>query len=120
MSWRRIRALMLLLLMLLIASPLSSGDKGLWLSLAATPLQARDAAPDRLPAEHSILLPDGVSRVGRAAARPERADTEKSLGPAGVAWLPGSDQHRTTVVGAPRYPLGEPFAARPAPRAPPA
>lgn len=39
MSWRRIRTLTLVLLGLLIAAPLRSGDKGLWLSLAPTPVQ---------------------------------------------------------------------------------
>lgn len=121
MSWRRIRALTLLLLVLLIASPLSSGDKGLWLSLAATPVQLLEAATDGLPAEHSILLPDAASRAGRAATapRPERADVAKSLGPAGVAWTAQSGERWTTVVSAPPHPHGELFAARPAPRAPP-
>ena len=122
MSWRRIRALTLLLLVLLIASPLSSGDKGLWLSLASTPVQLLEVASDRLPAEHSILLPDGASRTGRVAtaARLERADVAKSLGPAGTAWSPGSGEQWSTVGSAPPHPHGEPFVARPAPRAPPA
>ena len=122
MSWRRLRAPALLLLVLLIVSPLSSGDKGLWLSLAATPVQHLDLATDRLPAEHLILLPDGVSRAGRAAilARPVRADVVRSLGPAGTAWLPSSGERWTIVVSAPPHPHGELFSARPAPRAPPA
>src|SRR4051812_19261775 len=72
MSWRRLRSLTLVLLGLLIAAPLGSGDKGLWLSLVATPAQILDLAADRLPAEHSILLPERASRIARAAtvARP--------------------------------------------------
>ena len=121
MSWRRVRALTLVFLGLLIASPLSSGDKGLWLSLASTPVQLLEVASDRLPAEHSILLPDGASRAVRAAtARTERADAAKSLGPAGTAWSPGSGERWSTVVSAPPHPHGEPSVARPAPRAPPA
>ena len=122
MSWRRVRALRLVLLGLLIASPLSSGDKGLWLSLAATPVQLLELATDRLPTEHSIVLPDGASRAGRAAAtaRAERADVARSLGPAGTAWTPQPGERWTTIVSAPPHPHGELFAARPAPRAPPA
>lgn len=122
MSWRRIRALTLVLLVLLIAAPLSSGDKGLWLSLTATPVQLLESASDGLPAEHSILLPDGAGRSGRAATvpRPERADVAKSLGPAGAAWLPRSGERWTVVVSSPPHPHSELFAARPAPRAPPA
>ena len=99
MSWRRIRALTLLFLVLLIASPLSSGDKGLWLSIAPTPVRILDLATDRLPAEHSILLPDGASRAARTTiARPERAEVARSLGPDGAAWLPGSGERWTIVV----------------------
>lgn len=121
MSWRRVRALTLILLGLLIASPLSSGDKGLWLSLAPTPVQLLEVATRSLPAEHSILLPDGVSRPGRtAAARPERTDEARSLGPAGTVWSLASHGRWTTVVSVPAYPHGELFSSRPAPRAPPA
>ena len=121
MSWQRLRALTLLLLVLLVASPLSSGDKGLWLSLASTPVQILDVVTDSLPAEHLILLPDGASRAARTAVtRAERADVAKTLGPAGTAWLPGSGERWTVVVTAPSPPHGELLAARPAPRAPPA
>ena len=122
MTWRRARILTLLLLALMIAAPLSSGDKGLWLSLAPTPAQHLEAAPDRLPAELSILVPESAARVARAstAARPERADAPRTLGLAGAAWSPGSGERWTVVVSAPPYPHGEVFAARPAPRAPPA
>ena len=122
MSWRRTRGLTVLLLVLLIAAPLSSGDKGLWLSLASSPVQHLDVATDRLPAELSSLLPDGASRAGRAtaAARPGRADVARSLGPAGVAWSPGSGERWTILVSVPPDPHGELFAARPAPRPPPA
>jgi hypothetical protein len=122
MTWRRARARTLLLLVLLIAAPLSSGDKGLWLSLASTPVQHVDLATDRLPAEHSSLLPDGASRAGcaTAAARPERADVAKTLGLAGAAWSPGPGGRWTLLASTPPYPHGEVVAARPAPRAPPA
>ncbi len=122
MSWRRIRALTFLLIVLLIAAPLSSGDKGLWLSFVATPVRLLEVATDRLPAEHSILLPDGASRAGRAAAtsRPERADLAKSIGPAGAAWTAGAGERWAILVSVPPYPHSELLAARPAPRAPPA
>ena len=122
MSWRRVRALTPLLLALLIVAPLSSGDKGLWLSLASTPVQHLELAADRLPAELSVLLPDAASRTGRviAAARPDRAELATSLGPAGVAWSLGFGERWTILVSAQPYPHGEVFAARPAPRAPPA
>lgn len=120
MSWRRIRALTLLLLVLLIASPLSSGDKGLWLSLAATPVQLVESVADHLPAEHSVLLPDAANRASRTAARTERADVAKSLGPAGTAWTPPPGERWTTLTSAVPHPHGELFTARPAPRAPPA
>ena len=122
MTWRHARVLTLLLLVLLIAAPLSSGDKGLWLSLAPTPAQHLEAASDRLPAELSILVPDAAARVARAvaAARPERADTAKTLGLAGALWPTGSGERWTVVVSTPPYPHGEVFAARSAPRAPPA
>ena len=122
MSWRRIHALTLVLLGLLIASPLSSGDKGLWLSFAATPVQLLDLATDQVPTEHSILLPERVSRAGRTVTdtRPERTDVGKALGPGGSVWSFGSGQQWTVPVPAPPHPLDDLFADRPAPRAPPA
>jgi hypothetical protein len=122
MSWRRLRVLTLILLVLLILAPLSSGDKGLWLSLASTPVQHLDVATDRLPAEHSILLPERAARTGRVAAisRTDRADAANGDDPSGPIWSLGADRRWTVAVNAPRYPHGEPFAARPAPRAPPA
>jgi len=121
MSWRRTRGLTLLLLALLILAPLSSGDKGLWLSLTSTTVQHLDTATDRLPAELSSLLPDSAGRVRAAvAARPERADVAKRLGPDGRDWSLGFGERWTIPVSVPPYPHGEAFAARPAPRAPPA
>jgi hypothetical protein len=58
MSWRCSRLSTLTVLALLYVSPLSSGDKGLWLSVTSMPIQAFGAIPGRMPPEHSILLPD--------------------------------------------------------------
>jgi hypothetical protein len=119
---RRARALTLLLAVLLIAAPLSSGDKGLWLSLTSTPVHHLETAPDRLPAELSMLASEAAARIASAstAARPERIIAPRTLGPAGAAWPPGSGERWTVVVSAPSSSLGDLAAARPAPRAPPA
>jgi hypothetical protein len=58
MSWHRSRLSILVLLALLYTAPLSSGDKGLWLSLAPLPVQLLGAVPSGTPPEHEILLPD--------------------------------------------------------------
>ena len=119
MSWRHVRALTLVFLGLLLASPLSSGDKGLWLGLAATPIQHLVAPGHGVPAEHSTLLPEKASRPV-VAARIERIDPSKSLGIPANAWTVGSGERWTVLVLAPSHPHGELLAARPAPRAPPA
>jgi hypothetical protein len=118
MSWRSIRALTLVLLGLVLAAPLSSGDKGLWLSLTSTPVQHLQTVGRSLPAEHGIVLPDDASRFAAtsAAARPERTDTDANL----TAALSLRSMLRWTVTDAePAAPDAEPIADRPAPRAPP-
>jgi hypothetical protein len=122
MSWRRIRALMLVLLGLLIAAPLSSGDKGLWLSLVATPSQVLDLPADRLPAEHSILLLDRITRIARsvAHARPDRVEVAGALGPGGTAWTLRAGEQLMVSMAVPPRSLGNLFADHAAPRAPPA
>jgi hypothetical protein len=119
MSWRHVRALTLVLLGLLLASPLSSGDKGLWLSLASTPIQSFAVPDGHLPAEHSTVLPDQASRPV-AVARTERIDPARSLGAAIVAWAVGLGERWPALDVAPSPLPGEPVAAHPAPRAPPA
>jgi len=123
MSWHWTRLSTLAILALLYLSPLSSGDKGLWLSLGVTPLPYLEVATDRLPAEHSILLPERASRTGREeiVARGERPDLAQRLLQDRAIWLPGATERWTTVVVASSHHQdGEPFAAHPAPRAPPA
>lgn len=121
MSWRHVRSLTLVLLVLTIAAPLSSGDKGLWLSLGASPLVYLELASDRLPAEHSILLPERASRTGREeiVARDERLDVATHLFVDVASWSPGTSERWTAVFAAPYHRAGEPFAAHPATRAPP-
>jgi hypothetical protein len=66
MSRHGSRLSILVFLVLLYASPLSSGDKGLWLSVAAIPVPLFGTFHGAMPAEHSILLP---SRSGLGLAR---------------------------------------------------
>ena len=122
MTWRGARILTLLLLVLLVASPLSPVDKGLWLSLTPTPAQHLEAAPNHLTAELSVVVPDDAARIVGAsdAARSERIEAPKTLGLAGAAWPPGSGERWTIVVSPPRLPHGATSASRSAPRAPPA
>lgn len=58
MSWRGYRLSTLVVLVLLYTAPLSSGDKGLWLSLISMPDQLLRVIPDGTPPEHEILPPD--------------------------------------------------------------
>ena len=75
MSWHWSRLSTLAFLALLYASPLSSGDKGLWLSVTSMPVPLFGAIPGEMPAEHSILLPDRseLALVQRCVARGEPA-----------------------------------------------
>lgn len=122
MSPRRLRVLTLVLLSLLIAAPLSSGDKGLWLSLTSTPAQVVETVAGDLPAEHAILIPERATRAGRAQALPRagRVDTARAPGPAGAAWAVWVGPRWMVPDAAAIHPHGEPAADRPAPRAPPA
>ena len=118
MSWRSIRSLTLVLLGLVLAAPLSSGDKGLWLSLTSTPVQHLQTAGDSLPAEHGIVLPHDTSlfAVTSSASHPERTDADSNLSTAPYL----HSVLRWTVTDAePAAPDVEPIADRPAPRAPP-
>ena len=119
MSWRSIRALTLVLLGLVLAAPLSSGDKGLWLSLTSTPVQHLQTAGDSLPAEHGIVLPHDASRFAAApsVSHPERTDADANLSAAPSL----RSMLRWTIVDAePAVPDVEPIADRIVPRAPPA
>jgi hypothetical protein len=119
MSWRHVRALTLLLLGLLLAAPLSSGDKGLWLSLAASPIQHLAVAANGLPVEHATVLPQKALRP-LSAARSERLNPTKLLGGPAPAWNAGPGASWSILDLAPFDPRGELLAVRPAPRAPPA
>jgi hypothetical protein len=117
-AWRHLRALTLVLLVLLLASPLSTGDRGLWLSLTTAPALL-DAPAAWLPAEHSTLLPD---RPGRAltSARVEQTGTGKRLVTPGLIWVASVGDGWSDADAAPAQALHALFAARPDPRAPPA
>lgn len=79
MSWHWSRLLPLAFVVLLYASPFSSGDKGLWLSFASMPVQLFGTSRDSVPPEHSILLP---GRVGLALSvdRVERSEPALASG----------------------------------------
>jgi hypothetical protein len=119
MSWRSIRSLTLVLLGLVLAAPLSSGDKGLWLSLTSTPVQHLQMAGRSLPAEHGIVLPDDASRfaVASSVSHPERTDADSNLS---AAPRLGSMIRWTLTDAEPAVPDVEPIADRIVPRAPPA
>ncbi|MCC7367357.1 MAG: hypothetical protein IT306_02980 [Chloroflexi bacterium] len=119
MSWRQLPAITLILLGILLAAPLSSGDKGLWLSVAPTAALLSDAPAGGLPAEHSTILPDASSRsaaVGRTessgAGRGPDADAVAPRLPAGERWISSAASRSAEEQQA--------LAAPAAPRAPPA
>lgn len=58
MSWYWSRLSTLAFLAVLYASPLSSGDKGLWLTVTSMTVPRFGALPGGMPPEHSILLPN--------------------------------------------------------------
>ena len=99
MSRRRIRALTLILLGLLIAAPLSSGDKGLWLSLISTPAHILSIGADSVPAEHAIVVPERAGRAARSIVAPgsERASTSGGIGVPRAAWSVAWMLHLATV-----------------------
>jgi hypothetical protein len=119
MLWRLLPSLTLVLLGLVLAAPLSSGDKGLWLSVAPTAVLLADAPVGRLPAEHSTLLQDRQARLA-VAGRVESSGSDKGLGT--------SMSPACLTLGDCRIPFQEasaaavllPITALAAPRAPPA
>jgi hypothetical protein len=122
MSRRQLRVLTVLLLGLLLAAPLSVGDQGLWLSLTSSPAELAEIVVGSAPAESLSLAPDRADPVTQtvSASRPERVEGARTLGPAGAAWSLGPGRRWTVPDTAPLHLQGEPFADRPAPRAPPA
>ena len=119
MSWRQLPALTLVLLGLLLAAPLSSGDKGLWLSVAPTAALLTDAPAAGLPAEHSTVLPDRQARPA-VTGRTESGGTAKHLGATLAPASLSSGDCWTPLQDAPATALLHPVAALAAPRAPPA
>jgi hypothetical protein len=119
MSRQRIRVLTLVLLGLLIAAPLSFGDKGLWLSFASTPQQVLDVVAGGLAPEQMLLLHERTGRM-IVAPRLERSDAVRSLDDGGI-WIPARSGSGWVIADSVQPPaLGELYAGRPAPRAPPA
>jgi hypothetical protein len=82
MSWHWSQLSTLAFLALLYLSPLSSGDKGLWLSVTSLPVRSLGAISGGVPPEHLIVLPDRV-RLAPFAPRIERS--EPALGPTVLA-----------------------------------
>lgn len=118
MSWHWSRLSTLAIVALLYAAPLSSGDKGLWLSVASMPVPLFGATPGRLAPEHSILLPN---RGGLSLARTCAERSDPALGPGLVtvddatvdaSWTsvsqPPSWSTRDAVCPAPSAPRGPP------------
>ena len=115
MTWRRARVL---LLVLLIAAPLSSGDKGLWLSLGGVPLQLHAAPVSRLPAEHTTLVPDAIARLS-TSRHIERTDASRALCQTGSSRLARTAARWSSTASLPLPAPREALTARPSPRAPP-
>jgi len=114
MSWRWSRLSTLAVLLVLYAAPLSSGDKGLWLSVASMPVPLFGAVPGGLAAEHLILLPNrGALSLARAGV--ERHDPALGVGLVAVDDL-AVDAAWTSVGQPPAWSTRE--ATRPAPIAP--
>lgn len=72
---RRFRLVTGLVLVLHFLAPLSSGDKGLWLSVAPAPIRVFAATASDVVVEHSTLLPvQGIPGFsGLAAGHPDPA-----------------------------------------------
>jgi hypothetical protein len=119
MSWRWSRLSILTFLVLLYAAPLSTGDKGLWLSVAGLPVQALGTAAEQLPAEYASLLPDYGPRVW-ALVRAERES--QSFGPGDLAGTVRSVTTPSRSVGETLFQATpDTLASTPsAPRGPPA
>jgi hypothetical protein len=119
MSWRWSRLSTLTVVALLYAAPLSSGDKGLWLSVASLPVPLFGAIPGGMAAEHTITLPNrGALSLARACV--ERGDP--ALGPGLVAVDdPTVDAAWTSVSHPPSWSAPDGVCPLPtAPRGPPA
>jgi hypothetical protein len=119
MPWHWSRLATLVILGLLYTSPLSSGDKGLWLSVTSMPVQVLAAAPDRMPAEHSILLPNGGG-PGLAMACVELGEPAPALAPLASDDPTSSDTWRGVGQAASSTKLREICPSLSAPRGPPA
>jgi hypothetical protein len=96
MSWHWSRLSTLVFLGLLYVSPLSSGDKGLWLSVTSIPVPLFGALPGEMPPEHLILLPDRGG-LTLATARLERS--EPALDPGLLAAGDTTAHARSEQVG---------------------
>lgn len=121
MSWRQLPAITLILLGILLAAPLSSGDKGLWLSVAPTAALLTDAPTAGLPAEHSTILPD---RTGRSAVAGRieigSGGLDRAIDPQATTPSRWTGEGWTRVDAGRSQAVGQPLARRAAPRAPPA
>ena len=119
MSWHWSRLSTLVVLTLLYAAPLSSGDKGLWLSVASMPVPLFGAIPGDVPPEHSILLTD---RGALSLARVGVERSEPALGP-GLSAVDDAtvDATWTSVTHPPTWSTASENCPAPvAPRGPPA
>lgn len=123
MSWQQLRtrlpALTLALLVLLLAAPLSTGDRGLWLSVAPTMALLAEAPAGGLPAEHSTVLPDRPARATTAAQH----GGESSHHAVHQLASPASshqDERAAPLLERHSVPLQPPFVTLAPPRAPPA
>ena len=114
MSWRWSRLSTLAVLLVLYAAPLSSGDKGLWLSVTSMPAPLFGAIPGGMAAEHTIVLPSrGALSLARIGV--ERGDPALGTGVVAVDDVT-VDPTWTSVGQPPAWTTRE--ATRPAPIAP--
>ena len=102
----RARWTILVLLVLIILSPFSSGDKGLWLSIAPAPFTIFEALGGHFTAEESTLL----------RARSDVAPCSVDLAHEDVARSVALDDATTGIVRHERLGRTSPLSARPAPR----
>lgn len=119
MLWRQLPAITLILLGILLAAPLSSGDKGLWLSVAPTAVLLSDAPAGGLPAEHSTIVPDRSGRVV-AAGRTESGGAGRGRDTDAVSLRLPAGERGTSTAASQSAEDQQPLAAPAAPRAPPA
>ena len=119
MSWRWSRLSILVSLGLLYGSPLSAGDKGLWLSVTTLPLQLLEAVPGGTPPEHAILLPH---RGGLSLGLARTQRTEPTTGAGVLTGVQATASERGGRIGwvASWGSLDEAGPAPSTPRGPPA